>query len=178
MWKINVTYNPMTRAEFEPIYSFLLQRKGRLNPFYIVLPNQSASRNSGFTSTSIEADGEHAAGLDYMKQDTFPTSSSSTAVPAIGDMFTISDDSDSLHTKAYRITRVTNNTDYLAGQQPATNERYVYFTPNLQRKVYDNADITYINPQIRVILTNDVQEYSLGTNNLYQFSLSLEEAQA
>ena len=178
MWKINVTYNPMTRAEFEPIYSFLLQRKGRLNPFYIVLPNQSASRNSGFTSTSIEADGEHAAGLDYMKQDTFPTSSSSTAVPAIGDMFTISDDSDSLHTKAYRITRVTNNTDYLAGQQPATNERYVYFTPNLQRKVYDNADITYINPQIRVILTKDVQEYSLGTNNLYQFSLSLEEAQA
>jgi len=178
-WKIDVTYNPMTRAEFEPVYSFLLQRNGRLNPFYVVLPNQSASRSSTFTSTTIRADAaEHAAGLDYMKQDVFPTDSASTAVPQIGDMFTISDDKDSLHTKAYRVNRVTNNTNYLAGQQPATNERYVYFTPSLQRKVYDDAGITYINPQIRVILTRDIQEYSLGTNNLYQFSLSLEEAQA
>ena len=38
-WKIGITYNPMTREAFEPIYSFLLQKKGRLNPFYIVLPN-------------------------------------------------------------------------------------------------------------------------------------------
>ena len=177
-WKITVSYNPMTRAEFEPVYTFLLQRNGKLNPFYIVLPNQSASRSSTFTSTSIEADGEHAAGLGYMKQDVFPTDSASTAVPQVGDMFTISDDSDSLHTKAYRINRVTNNTNYLAGQQPATNERYVYFTPNLQRKVYDDAGINYVNPLIRVILTANVQQYSLGTNNLYTFSLSLEEAQA
>ena len=177
-WKITVSYNPMTREEFEPVYSFLLQRNGRLNPFYIVLPNQNASRSSTFTSTTIKADGEHAAGLGYMKQDVFPTSSTSTAVPQIGDMFTVSDDSDSLHTKAYRITRVTNNTNYLAGQQPATDERYVYVTPNLQRKVYDNADINYVNPLIRVMLTSDVQQYSLGTNNLYTFSLTLEEAQA
>jgi len=30
---------------------------------------------------------------------------------------------------------------------------------------------------IRVVQTSDVQEYSLGTNNLYTFSLNLEEAQ-
>jgi len=28
------------------------------------------------------------------------------------------------------------------------------------------------------MLKNDVQSYSLGTNNLFQFSLNLEEAQA
>jgi phosphoenolpyruvate-protein kinase (PTS system EI component) len=29
----------------------------------------------------------------------------------------------------------------------------------------------------KVALANDVQSYSLGTNNLYQYSLSLEEVQ-
>ena len=33
-------------------------------------------------------------------------------------------------------------------------------------------------PKIRVIMTKDVTEYNLGTNNLYQFGLSLTEANA
>tara|TARA_Y100000593_G_C4230614_1_gene296794 strand:- start:722 stop:1003 length:282 start_codon:yes stop_codon:yes gene_type:complete len=93
-------------------------------------------------------------------------------------MFTITDSTDSLHTKAYRVTRVTTNTDYLSGSQPATDERYVYFTTNLQRATADNSVIVYTNPKIRVILKSDVQEYNLGTNNLYTFGLKLEEAQA
>ena len=43
-WDISITYNPMTRDQFEPVYSFLLQQKGRLNPFYIQLPNQYRHR--------------------------------------------------------------------------------------------------------------------------------------
>ena len=39
-------------------------------------------------------------------------------------------------------------------------------------------DRVYTNPKIRVILKSDVQEYSLGTNNLYTFALNLEEALA
>ena len=37
--------------------------------------------------------------------------------------------------------------------------------------------VNYENVLIRVIMTTDVIEYSLGTNNLYEFSLNLEEAQ-
>ena len=59
-----------------------------------------------------------------------------------------------------------------------TGERGIYFTPNLQRDVSINSFIVYLQPKIRVILKNDIQEYSLGTNNLYTFSLNLEEAQA
>ena len=62
--------------------------------------------------------------------------------------------------------------------QPDADERIVYFTPSLQRSVSDNAQINYNQPLIRVILKSDVQSYSLGTNNLYSFSLNLEEAQA
>jgi hypothetical protein len=171
----------MTREEFEPIYSFLLQRKGRLNPFYIVLPNQSSSRNAAFntwldTPKVILVDGQLNAGVEVMKQNVHSTTPATQPQP--GDMFTITDSLDSLHTKAYRVTRVTNEDNFLAGSEPAAAERYVYFTPNLQRNTKDDAIINYTNPQIRVILKNDVQEFNLGTNNLYTFGLQVEEAQA
>jgi len=178
-WGINITYNPMTRNEFEPIYSFLLQRKGRLNPFYVVLPNQSSSRNTAFSAYSgaITVEGTHNAGVGVMLQ-TGHEDNPLTTQPQPGDMFTITDASDSLHTKIYRVTRITNNVDYLIGSRPAAAERYIYFTPNLQRTTADTSVINYTNPQIRVILKNDVQEFSLGTNNLYTFSLNVQEAQA
>ena len=98
-------------------------------------------------------------------------------------MFTITDNTDSLHTKAYRVTRVMTTGLYWAGLTgndipTDTAERGIYFTPNLQRDVLAGKTIVYHQPKIRVILNKDIQEYSLGTNNLYTFSLSLEEAQA
>ena len=48
-WNINITYNPMTRDQFEPVYSFLLEKNGRLNPFFVQLPMHTTSRNSAFT---------------------------------------------------------------------------------------------------------------------------------
>ena len=182
-WSINITYNPMTRDDFEPIYSFLLQRKGRLNPFYVQLPNQYTARSSAFAtyaaSNLIKNKYELTRGMDYMVQ-TGHEDDPLTTQPQPGDMFTITDSDDSLHTKAYRVTRVTNYDDYLTGSRPgqSNGERYVYFAPNLQRAISDDSTVVYTNPKIRVILNKDVQEYSLGTNNLYTFSLSLDEAQA
>tara|TARA_R100000742_G_C4279482_1_gene104180 strand:+ start:5164 stop:5907 length:744 start_codon:yes stop_codon:yes gene_type:complete len=180
-WDISIKYNPMTRDQFEPVYSFLIQQ-GKLNPFYIQLPNQFNSRNSAFTtytqSTSPTSAAAYNQGGEFMVQATH--SSTQTTEPQVGDMFTITDSNDSLHTKSYRVTRVMNNATYHSGlhSQPSTSQRIVYFTPNLQRSVSSGATIDYYQPLIRVILKADVQQYSLGTNNLYQFSLNLEEAQA
>ena len=170
----------MTRDQFEPIYSFLLQRKGRLNPFYVVLPNQNASRNANFnthlSSNTILVDGALNTGVEVMKQKVHSTTAADQPQP--GDMFTITDSGDSLHTKVYRVTRVTNASNFLAGSEPAAAERYVYFTPNLQRATSNNSTVNYTNPQIRVILKKDIQQFSIGTNNLYTFGIQLEEAQA
>ena len=197
-WSVNITYNPMTRDEFEPVFSFQLQQKGRLNPFYVQLPNQYTARDSAFAAcTAVQSNlikNEFALtrGANYMIQDNHDTtvdgSSDVTKSPRPGDMFTILNSKDSLHTKIYRVTRVMTNTLYwdgLTGNDIPTNtsERGIYFTPNLQRDVGVTSSVgdgimVYKNPKIRVILKNDIQEYSLGTNNLYTFSLNLEEAQA
>jgi len=179
---IKITYNPMTRDQFEPVYSFLLQQKGRLKPFFVQLPNQYTSRNSAFATYSASntptSSGVHTQGTEFMLQAGH--SSTQTTSPKPGDTFTIADTNDSLHTKAYRVTRVMNNADYHSGlhSQPSAAQRIVYFTPALQRSVATGQNIDYYQPLFRVILKNDVQSYSLGTNNLYSFSLDLEEAQA
>jgi len=172
-WKINISYNPMTREEFEPVYSFLLEKRGRLKPFFISLPQYNSPRTS--TSGTISVDGAITAGASNFKVDGF---GSVTGGLRPGDMFNFNS-SNSNHKKAYQITRVLTNSDYLTGgTQPATDERIYYVTPPIEKAVEDNATIDYgSDTLIRVVQAADVQEYNLGTNNLYEFSLSLEEAQ-
>ena len=172
-WKINISYNPMTREEFEPVYSFLLEKRGRLKPFFISLPQYNSPRTS--TSGTISVDGGITAGASNFKVDGF---GSVTGGLRPGDMFNFNS-SNSNHKKAYQITRVLTNADYLTGgTQPASEERIYYVTPPIEKAVEDNATINYgSDTLIRVVQTADVQEYNLGTNNLYQFNLSLEEAQ-
>lgn len=180
-WDIDITYNPMTRDEFEPVYNFLLAR-GRLNPFFVQLPNQLSGRNAAFgTYTSSNTPTAATAlnqGAEFMLQAGHSTTQTTTPKP--GDMFTITDSDDSLHTKVYRVTRVMDNAAYHTGlhSQPTTAQRIVYFSPPLQRAVSSGSGVDYYQPLIRVIMRSDVQQYSLSTNNLYSFSLNLQEAQA
>ena len=179
-WDINITYNPMTRDQFEPVFNFLLMR-GRLNPFYVQLPNQYTGRVSAFATHTASNTPTAATALNqgaiFMLQAGHHATQ--TTNPKPGDMFTIVDTNDTLHTKAYRVTRVMiRDTHHTTHSNPATTERIVYFNPPLQKAVTSGSGIEYYQPLFRVIMKGDVQQYSLGTNNLYTFGLTLEEAQA
>ena len=171
-WKINIRYNPMTRDEFEPVYNFLLEKRGRLKPFFVKLPQHSPRTT---TSGTYTIQGPVTAG----------TSSLLTTVGSLsgglrpGDMININDSQNSNHTKAYQITKVNDSTNKLSSDSAlnTASERRLFISPPLARDVTNSSTITYATPLIRVIQTSDVQEYDLGTNNLYQFSLNLEEAQ-
>ena len=171
--KIAIAYNPLTRAEFEPVYSFLTEKKGRLKPFFVSLPQYADAQDSTYSGT-FTVDGAYAAGKDNFLAD----HSSLTGTPKRGDTFTITDGANSNHTKLYTVTRVQTNSDYYSGEsQPSANQYRVYCQPNLVYNVADNSTLNFVSPLVRVIQSSDVRECSLGTNNLYTFSLSLEEAQ-
>ena len=171
--KIAIAYNPLTRAEFEPVYSFLTEKKGRLKPFFVSLPQYADAQDSTYSGT-FTVDGAYAAGKDNFLAD----HSSLTGTPKRGDTFTITDGANSNHTKLYTVTRVQTNSDYYSGEsQPSANQYRVYCQPNLVYNVADNSTLNFVSPLVRVIQSSDVREYSLGTNNLYTFSLSLEETQ-
>ena len=149
-WLIDVSYNPLTKAEFDPIYNFLLHRQGSLKPFYISLPQY---RTSGITGRTVSSNA--TAGAQVI------TASSAASIEP-GMLFRINDSQDSNHEKAYMVTRVSGSD--------------LTIIPGLARGVTGGATLEFEAPTIKVRQTSDSRDYSLNTNNLYSFSLKLEEA--
>ena len=172
MWKIQITYNPMTRDEFEPVYNFLLEKRGRLKPFFVKLPQHSPRTT---TSGTYTIQGPASAGSSSI----LTTVSSLSGGLRPGDLVTINDSQNSNHTKAYQIVKVNDSTNKLSSDTDLNNanERRLFLVPPLARTVSNSSTVTFANPLIKVMLQSDIQEYDLGTNNLYQFSLNLEEVQ-
>ena len=179
-WKINIKYNKLTREQFDIIYTFLIHRRGSVNPFFVALPQYSVPKNSAFAtysaSNNLEAGGQVAAGVSSVLIGKTGYSSSNGA-PTPGDLFTISS-ANSNHKKAYMVTRVETNADYLAGTaQPGSSQVRIHFTPGLSKLIGSGDDFIFHNPLVRVVSVSDSLQYSLDNNNLYSFSLNLEEAQ-
>lgn len=149
-WEVQISYNPLTKDEFDPIYTFLMDKRGSLQPFFVSLPQY---KNSGITSRTISATAN--AG-----KTTVSVNSSTNMKP--GMLFTVTDSQDSSHTKAYMVTQVLSSTS-------------LKISPALAKKVIGGATINFTDPQLKVIQTSDTREYTLNTNNLYSFSLKLEE---
>ena len=171
----------MTRAEFEPVYSFLLQKRGGLNPFFVSLPQYRIPQNSTFAvfaaSNNLEAASSVNAGATQVLLGKSGYSNSVNKTPSPGDLFTISG-TNSNHLKAYMVTRVENSSDYLTGtSQPSSSQVRIHFSPGLSKAIGAADDFIFHNPLIKVILSSDVQEYSLNTDGLYAYSLNLEEVQ-
>ena len=183
-WKINIVYNPMTRAQFEPIYNFLQEKRGRLKSFEVVIPQYSTPQQTlggGEGGNHLTIKGNILAGATNFTADNHSHITNSSLKP--GDMFNFNDPANSNHKKVYQVTRVLNNTDYLTGgTRPGTQERIYYVTPSIEKSVIDTGDgntpkLIATNPTFRVMQSSDVTSYTLGTNNLYEFGLSLEEIQ-
>lgn len=174
-WSIGITYNPMTRDQFEPIYNFLLEKRGRLKPFFVALPQHVDTRTT--TSGTLSVQGTITSGDTNFLIDGMD---SITGGLRPGDMFNFVDSGNSNHHKIYKVVRVATSTDKLASDSAlnTSDERRLYVVPPVEKDVTDNSTLDYGSPLFRVVQKADVQEYSLGTNNLYTFSLNLEEAQA
>ena len=174
-WSIGITYNPMTRDQFEPIYNFLLEKRGRLKPFFVALPQHVDTRTT--TSGTLSVQGTITSGDTNFLIDGMD---SITGGLRPGDMFNFVDSGNSNHHKIYKIVRVADSNNKLSSDTAlsTSDERRLYVVPPVQKDVTDNSTIDYGDPMFRVVQNRDVQEYSLGTNNLYTFSLSLVESQA
>jgi len=174
-WKIAITYNPLTRAEFDPVNSFLMAMQGSLKPFFVMLPQYSAFNAANASNPVQAADGSAVtAGKTYMK-----ITYSGAGTPQPGDIFNIIDSNNSNHFKTYMVTRYETDSSYsaISGEANLTSgQKRLSFNPPLQYEVSNGAELEFTNPKIRVINKNRANEYSLNTNNLFKFSLSLEEA--
>lgn len=175
-WEFTISYNPMFRYQFDPIDTFLLGRNPRRDPFYVILPQHARPKDPTFAnfmlSNSVYTSG-YSAGASVMD---VTSSSTIQGLPKSGDVFTITDPLDFNHQKAYKITGVETPTTYQNGTAaPGANVLRLHFAPPLTRNLKTQVTLNFINPKFRVISKSDVQEYALNTDNLYSFSLAVEE---
>ena len=160
-WKIDITYNKLTKAQFDTVYPFLLQRQSFQEAFFVNLPQYQVTR--GTIDNQAKNAISQPAGQHYLNIE-------SSANIEKGDLLTISDPTDAIHKKAYKVTAIDSSNHYL------------YLTPTLQRKVDRTSTngtplITFnvTTPKIRVIAVGSTVDYSLDSSGLYSFSVKLEE---
>ena len=152
-WNVSVKYNPLTKAQFNTVYGFLLKHQATLEPFLVGLPQHY---KPSVTDKEITATAEAGS--------TTLTVSNTTGVE-VGDMFYVADPGDDTHVKAYQVTTVPNSTS-------------ITISPALQKKVVGNtsADAVFAYPKIQVLADSDTISYSIDSNGLYNLSLKLKES--
>ena len=189
-FKVNISYNPMTRESFEPVYNFLLSKRNGLIPFFISLPQYRNPQDSKFVtylgtspSITVAGAGETKAGSSTVVIQ-FPSgwSYASNGSSKPGDLVTFNDSNNSNHLKTYHIVRAeyASGNNY-EGTAPGALQQRLTIVPTLQRTITAGTSATpvFLNPLLKVITDgrSGVNSYSLNVNNLYSFSLRLREVQ-
>lgn len=172
-WEIAINYNPLTLTEFEPVYNFLMEKRGTKKAFYVSLPQYKAPKDATFAT--------------YVQSNPVPITSSSNSAgnrilevdePSgsikVGDVFNVVDSTDTTHKQAYMVARV--ETSSLNETPPTAGSVRIHFFPGLQKDTPSGALVEFDGPLFKVKQKQDIQEYKLDSENLYAFKVTLEEA--
>ena len=157
-FRLRVAFPPMTRTEFSPINAFIMKQRSQLESFTYSPP--TISTPLGVASGVILVNGAITAGATSCSIDGM--ANSTTGVFKAGDYFRFTGQS-----KVYMI--VSDVSSNGSGQGTLT------FEPPLRSNVSDNTAIIYSSVDFTVGLTNDIQEFNIGTENLFQYEVDLIE---
>jgi hypothetical protein len=148
-WAFSAKYNPMTRAEFQPVFAFVTSQQGMLGTFGIVPPVIGSTSGSA-TGTAL-VNGSTSAGVTSVPVDGF------TGDIKAGDFVKFG------HGKVYIVTADRDG----AGD--------ISIEPALITAVSDNETMTYNGVSFTMRMNNDVQSYSLSQFEYYTYELDMEE---
>jgi len=155
---ITLDYAPMTRSNFAPIKAFLMKQRARLNTFTIIPP--VVSNAQGVASGTISVNGAITSGATTCTIDGMAVSTND--ILKAGDYFRFSG----------------QNKVYMAVEDldaDGTGSGTLTFEPPLRADVSDDVALVYDNVDFTVRLRNDIQEYSIITDNLYKYEIDLIE---
>ena len=153
---VNIKYNSLTKAQFNVVYPFLLERQATLEAFFVELP-QYGNSSAGVKNIDLSG-GSAEAGTTTL------TLANTTSI-LVADMFFITDPQDNTHVKTYKVTKISGST--------------ITISPPLQRKLNaglsGTRQITFSDPKMRVCVVGSDIQYSVDAKGLYSFSVKLEE---
>jgi hypothetical protein len=148
-WEFSAKYNPMTRAEFQPVFAFVTSQQGSLGTFTIVPPVVGST--SGTATGTALVNGATGVGATSVPVDGF------TGTIKAGDFVKFG------HTKVYMVT---------ADRDGAGN---ISIEPALVAAVSDDEAMTYNDVAFTMRLRNDVQQYGISRFEYYTYEVDMEE---
>jgi hypothetical protein len=157
-FRLRIRFPVMTRAEFAPINAFIMKQRSQMESFQYVPPTIDDSL--GVASGVISVNGAVSAGATSCSIDGMANSTS--GIFKAGDYFRFTGQN-----KVYMVVADVNSNGSGAGT--------LTFEPPLRANVADNAVLIYSNVDFTVGLTGDIQEFTIGTENYFQYEVDLIE---
>ena len=157
-FRITISFPPMTRTEFAPINAFIMKQRSQLESFTYSPP--TVSTTLGLATGVIRNDGIVSAGATTCTIDGM--ANSTTGVFKAGDYFRFTG-----QTKVYMIVADVSSNGSGSGT--------LTFEPPLRTAVADNTILIYSSVDFTLGLVADVQEFNIGTENLFQYQLDVIE---
>ena len=156
-WSMTVSFPPMTRASFSPIFAFITAQRGRKESFTYTPPIIDDAL--GTETGSILVNGVHAVGDTTIAMDAFAGDGDGRF--KAGDFLKFAS-----HDKVYMVV-----SDVTSSSNAAT----VTIEPPLTTALADDSAVTYDSVPFTVALKNDVQEFVIGQDALYRYELDFIE---
>ena len=156
-WSMTVSFPPMTRASFAPIFAFITAQRGRKESFTYTPPLIDDAL--GTETGSVLVNGVHAVGDTTIAMDAFAGDGAGRF--KAGDFLKFAS-----HDKVYMVV-----SDVTSSSNAAT----VTIEPPLTTALADNEAVTYDSVPFTVALKNDVQEFQIGQDALYRYELDFIE---
>ena len=157
-FRLRLRFPVMTRSEFAPILAFIMKQRSQMESFQYTPPTLDDAL--GVASGVISVNGAINAGVTSVAIDGMANSTS--GVFKAGDFFRFTGQS-----KVYMVVADVSSNG--SGQGTLT------FEPPLRSNVADNAVLIYSNVDFTVGLTGDIQEFTIGTENYFQYEIDLIE---
>ena len=156
-WSMTVSFPPMTRASFAPIFAFITAQRGRKESFTYTPPIIDDAL--GTETGSVLVNGVHAVGDTTIAMDAFAGDGAGRF--KAGDFLKFAS-----HNKVYMVV-----SDVTSSSNAAT----VTIEPPLTTALANNEAVTYDSVPFTVALKNDVQEFVIGQDALYRYELDFIE---
>ncbi len=156
-WSMTVSFPPMTRASFAPIFAFITAQRGRKESFTYTPPIIDDAL--GTETGSVLVNGVHAVGDTTIAMDAFAGDGDGRF--KAGDFLKFAS-----HDKVYMVV-----SDVTSSSNAAT----VTIEPPLTTALADNSAVTYDSVPFTVALKNDVQEFQIGQDAFFRYELDFIE---
>lgn len=153
-FKFSASYPPLSRADFSPVYAFIMKQRSQKETFQIALPDLKNAK--GTISGTVLVNGVHSAG------DTTIDIDGMTGNLKAGDFVKFAG-----HSKVYMV---------VADATASAGATTITIEPPLRSALADNEAVTYDNVQFTVRLINDIQEFNTNDLDTYRFEVDFIEA--